>query len=107
MPGTVVQAQGRALLDANRSGRLQATIGRSSDFFGPFVRVSTVGERVFGAVVRHRPAQVLGDPDQPHTYTFVGDFARALIVLEVRPKNGLWRADERVGELETGLELRR
>jgi nucleoside-diphosphate-sugar epimerase len=53
------------------------TIGRASDFFGPGVRRSTVGERVFGAAVQHKSAQVLGDPDQPHTYTFVADFARA------------------------------
>ena len=35
-------------------------------------------------MVRHKSAQVLGDPDQPHTYTFVGDFARALVVLGER-----------------------
>jgi nucleoside-diphosphate-sugar epimerase len=63
---------------------MQATIGRASDFFGPGVRLSTVGERVFGAVVQHKSAQVLGDPDQPHTYTFVGDFARALAILGER-----------------------
>jgi nucleoside-diphosphate-sugar epimerase len=74
----------RTLLDAHRSGKLQATIGRASDFFGPGVRLSTVGERVFGAAVQHKSAQVLGDADQPHTYTFVGDFARALVVLGER-----------------------
>jgi nucleoside-diphosphate-sugar epimerase len=70
-----------SLLAAHRSGTLQATVGRSSDFYGPGVRLSTVGERVFGAVVQRTAAQVLGDPDQPHTYTFIGDFARALAVL--------------------------
>src|SRR5215471_1333095 len=73
-----------ALLAAHSSGTVQATIGRSSDFFGPGVRLSTLGERVFGAAVRRKPAQVLGDPDQPHTYTFIGDFARALAVLGER-----------------------
>jgi nucleoside-diphosphate-sugar epimerase len=71
-------------LEAHRSGKTQASIGRASDFFGPGVRLSTVGERVFGAVVRHKSAQVLGDPDQPHTYTFVADFARALVVFGER-----------------------
>jgi nucleoside-diphosphate-sugar epimerase len=69
------------LLEAHRSGRLQATIGRSSDFFGPQVRLSIMGERVFGAVLQGKPAQVLGAPDQRHTYTFVADFARALAIL--------------------------
>src|SRR5262245_11696123 len=66
------------LLAAHRPGTLHTTIGRSSDFYGPGVRLSTVGERVFGTVARRKPAQVLGDPDQLHTYTFIGDFARAL-----------------------------
>jgi nucleoside-diphosphate-sugar epimerase len=79
------------LLKAHRSGTLQGTIGRSSDFYGPGVRLSTVGERVFGSAARHKPAQVLGDPDQLHTYTFIGDFARALAVL------GEW--DEALGEV--------
>ena len=82
----------KTLLDAHRSGKMQATIGRASDFFGPGVRLSTVGERVFGAAVQHKSAQVLGDPDQPHTYTFVGDFARALVVLGEREEaqGGVW-----------------
>ena len=79
------------LMAAHRSGTLQATVGRSSDFFGPGVGLSTVGERVFGAVVRRKPAQVLGDPDQLHTYTFIDDFARALVVLGER--------DEALGEI--------
>jgi nucleoside-diphosphate-sugar epimerase len=72
------------LLAAHRSGTLHATIGRSSDFYGPGVRLSTVGERVFGRVARRKPVQVLGDPDQLHTYTFIGDFARALAILGER-----------------------
>jgi nucleoside-diphosphate-sugar epimerase len=52
------------LLDAHRVGRLRATIGRASDFYGPRVRLSTVGERVFGALLRGKPAQLLGDPDR-------------------------------------------
>jgi nucleoside-diphosphate-sugar epimerase len=59
--------------------------------YGPGVRLSTVGERVFGTVARRKPAQVLGDPDQRHTYTVIGDFARALAVLGER--------DEALGEV--------
>src|SRR5262249_5332809 len=81
----------KTLLAAHLSGTLHATIGRSSDFYGPGVRLSTVGERVFGTVVQRKPAQVLGDPDQLHTYTFIGDFARALAVVCAR--------DEALGEV--------
>jgi nucleoside-diphosphate-sugar epimerase len=69
------------LLKADADGRLRATIGRASDFFGPNVLHSTVGERVFARMAAGKPAQVLGDPDTPHTVTFIDDFARALIVL--------------------------
>ena len=79
------------LLAAYRSGTLQATIGRSSDFYGPGVRLSTVGDRVFGRMAERKPAQVLVDPDQLHTYTFIGDFGRALAVLGER--------DEALGEV--------
>jgi nucleoside-diphosphate-sugar epimerase len=84
-PNGRVRAQlAQALLDAHRGGKIQATIGRASDFFGPHVRVSAMGERVFPAVLSGRPVQVLPDPDTPHTYTFIDDFAAALVVLGER-----------------------
>lgn len=79
------------LLDAHRSGRLRATIGRASDFYGPRVRLSTVGERVFGALLRGKPAELLGNPDLPHTVTYIDDFAEGLITLGER--------DEALGEI--------
>jgi nucleoside-diphosphate-sugar epimerase len=69
------------LMNAHASGRVQATIGRASDFYGSHVILSTVGERVFARALGGKPAQVLGDPDAPHTYTFIDDFARALVTL--------------------------
>jgi hypothetical protein len=57
------------LLEAHRAWRLSATIGRASDFFGPRVRLSTVGERVFGALLCGKPAELLGNPDLPYTVT--------------------------------------
>jgi nucleoside-diphosphate-sugar epimerase len=45
------------------------------------VLVSQAGERLFGAAVAGKPASVLGNPDMPHTYTFIDDFAGALVTL--------------------------
>jgi len=70
-----------SLMNAHASGRVQATIGRASDFYGPRAILSTVGDRVFARALAGKPAQVLGDPDAPHTYTFIDDFARALVTL--------------------------
>jgi nucleoside-diphosphate-sugar epimerase len=73
-----------ALMEAHGNGLVRATIGRGSDFFGPHVLVSQAGERLFGAAVAGKPASVLGDPDAPHTYTFIDDFASALVTLGAR-----------------------
>lgn len=73
-----------ALMEAHQSGKVRATIGRGSDFFGPGVTLSALGDRVFPAALAGKAAQVLGNVDAPHTYTFVRDFARALITLGER-----------------------
>jgi nucleoside-diphosphate-sugar epimerase len=71
------------LMTAHEQGRIRATIGRGSDFFGPFAYQSTVGDRVFARALEGKPASVLGDPDTPHTVTYIEDFARALVTLGV------------------------
>jgi nucleoside-diphosphate-sugar epimerase len=79
--GRVRAALADELTAAHAAGRVRATIGRASDYFGPWGRQSTVGERLFGPALAGKPAQVLGDPDQPHTYTYLADFARGLVTL--------------------------
>jgi nucleoside-diphosphate-sugar epimerase len=69
------------LLEAHRAGMVQATIGRASDYYGPRGRQSQAGERVFMPALRGKPAQVLGNPDLPHTFTYLGDFAHGLVTL--------------------------
>jgi len=65
------------LMDADARGSVRATIGRASDFYGPWGRQSTAGERLVVPAMRGKATQVLGNPDLPHTYTYLGDFARA------------------------------
>lgn len=69
------------LLAAHDRGAIRATIGRASDFYGPGVRTSLLGERVFEPAIADERATVLGDPDTPHTYTYIEDFADALVTL--------------------------
>ncbi len=69
------------LMEAHAMGKVRATIGRSSDFFGPGVRQSHMGERVFEPILAGKPASVLGRLDVPHTYTFIDDFAAGLVTL--------------------------
>jgi nucleoside-diphosphate-sugar epimerase len=63
------------LRDGHRDGRVRATIGRASDFFGPYARQSIVGDEVFARALVGQPARVLGDPDLAHSVTFIDDFA--------------------------------
>jgi nucleoside-diphosphate-sugar epimerase len=69
------------ILAAHAQGQIQATIGRTPDFYGPGVRTSAVGEQFFTAVVEGRRVPWLGKLDVPHALSFVEDAARGLIVL--------------------------
>jgi nucleoside-diphosphate-sugar epimerase len=76
----------RALLAAHESGRVEVTIGRASDYFGPRGGAqSNLGDRVMPAALAGKTAQVLGDPDQPHTYTYLPDIGEGLAVLGEHP----------------------
>jgi nucleoside-diphosphate-sugar epimerase len=74
------------LLAAHRRGSVEVAIGRASDYFGPRGGAqSNLGDRVFPAALAGRTATVLGDPDQPHTYTFLSDIGEGLAVLGEHP----------------------
>jgi nucleoside-diphosphate-sugar epimerase len=69
------------LLNAHQAGQLQVTIGRASDFFGPRVLGSVIGETFFDPALSGKTVNVIGNPDMPHTYTYIRDFARSLVTL--------------------------
>lgn len=69
------------LLGTHSAGKLQVTIGRASDFYGPRALNAHLGERFFKAAFADKAVDVIGNPDQPHTYTFIRDYARGLITL--------------------------
>ena len=76
----------RDLLAAHDAGRVQVAIGRASDYFGPRGGAqSNLGDRLFPAALAGKTATVLGDPDQPHTYTYVPDIGEGLAVLGEHP----------------------
>jgi nucleoside-diphosphate-sugar epimerase len=82
--GKIRARMSRELMEANASGKVRVAIGRASDFFGPRVLASAAGEQVFGRAVAGKSAQVAGDPDQPHTYTYAPDIGRGLVILGER-----------------------
>lgn len=69
-------------LAAHDAGRVRATEARASDYFGPgLTDTSHLGERVVPRILSGRTVRVIGDPDAPHSWTFVPDVARALTIL--------------------------
>jgi nucleoside-diphosphate-sugar epimerase len=82
------------LLAAHRAGTVRAVIGRGSDYYGPGVRQSAAGERLFPAVLSGDKAMWAGSLDQPHSLTFVDDFARVLVTLAEREEalGQVWHA---------------
>jgi nucleoside-diphosphate-sugar epimerase len=89
--GRTRAAMSAALLDAHRAGKVRVAIGRGSDFYGPGVLDSALGERVFAPALAGKAASAVGDLDQPHTYTFIEDFGAALATLGER--------DEALGQI--------
>ena len=79
--GLVRAEMSRDLMEAHERGKVSVAIGRASDYFGPRGLVSGMGERVFIPALAGKPAQVLGNPDLPHTYTYVPDIGEGLAIL--------------------------
>lgn len=62
----------------------------ASDFYGPLVRTAHAGERLVPTVLAGRTMRVLGNADQPHSFTYVPDLTAAMIVAAARPE--LWNS---------------
>ena len=83
--GSVRRDMARQLAGLHAAGALDVTTARASDYFGPRgTTQSPLGDLVIGAALRNAPARVVGDPDQPHSYTYTVDAARTLAALGTR-----------------------
>jgi nucleoside-diphosphate-sugar epimerase len=90
--GRTRAAMTQELLAAAQAGRVRIAIGRASDFFGAGAVDSSLGERVFGNAVAGKSADFIGNPDLPHTYSYVPDIAAGLATLgtDERAVGGVW-----------------
>ena len=70
------------LLQAHAEGSVRACLGRASDYFGPEVHSAAVfGPRFFARLAAGKAVEAMGDPDQPHAYSYTPDVARGLAAL--------------------------
>jgi nucleoside-diphosphate-sugar epimerase len=82
--GRVRAQMARDLLAAHQSGKVRVAIGRASDFFGPYALASTAGDRMFLPPLGGKAVQIVGNPDLLHTYTYVPDIGKGLVILGER-----------------------
>ena len=82
--GKVRAEAARRILAAHQSGKVRTALGRASDFFGPAVQGSAAGDRMFLPAMQGKAAEGMGNIDLPHTYTFINDFGKALVILGER-----------------------
>ena len=69
------------MFEADARGDVQVAIGRAADFYGPEAPLSMLGEHFWQRVFAGKSAQLFGDPDQLHTYSFTPDVAAGLVAL--------------------------
>lgn len=80
--GTLRARMWQEALAAHDEGRVRATEARASDYLGPTAPASNgLLTRYAAATLVGRTANVLADPDQPHSWTAVDDIAATLEVL--------------------------
>lgn len=77
---------GRRVLDAHEQGRVRATIGRFSDYYGPAGGNSLVDQLLIRPAVAGRTARTFIDATQPHTFHYLPDAARGFATLVERPE---------------------
>jgi nucleoside-diphosphate-sugar epimerase len=69
------------IMEEVTKGRLTALIARAADFYGPNAPYSLMAEMVVKNMLKKKKAQIFGDPDKIHTYTYTPDAGRATAIL--------------------------
>lgn len=83
--GQVRAAMAEQLMQAHEAGRVNVTIGRAADFYGPGVTESALGAIIFRPLLQGRTIWAMGDPDLPHSYNYIEDVGEGLATLGQNP----------------------
>ena len=79
--GKVRAEMSMALQEAHRAGKLRVAMARGSDFYGPGALDSSLGDRAIIPALQGKTASMGGKLDLPHTFTFIDDFGKAMVIL--------------------------
>ena len=77
--GEIRVAMWREALAAHEAGRVEVTEIRASDYVGPDLGdTSHLGDRFVPQLLAGKTARVLGDPDVPHSWTYMADVCHTM-----------------------------
>ncbi|MBC8098372.1 MAG: NAD-dependent dehydratase [Armatimonadetes bacterium] len=79
--GKVRAQMSQTALQAHQAGKVRVAMARGSDFFGPAVLGSALGERELYPLLAGKQVSGLANIDAPHSYTYINDFGTALATL--------------------------
>ncbi len=82
--GALRAVMAEEVMKAHQRGEIQAAALRSSDYYGPGVLKSVLGEMVFGNLVAGKKPQLSGSAEMPHSWTYIEDVGRAATILGTR-----------------------
>ena len=80
------------MMDEVKKGRLQALIARSADFYGPDTPLSFINVMVLANYAKGKKAQVMGNINAKHSFTYTPDAGKATTILGNTPSayNQVW-----------------
>ena len=79
--GTLRAKMAEEVLSAHQRGEINAAILRSSDYYGPGVVNSALGQRFFGSLVSGKKAQIIGSANKPHSWAYIEDVGQAAAII--------------------------
>ncbi|HEX2915149.1 MAG TPA: SDR family oxidoreductase [Chloroflexia bacterium] len=86
--GSVRAKMAQDLMEAHRQGKIRATAGRASDFYGPLATLQgAFGDRIIYPMLAGKKVYAIGKIDMLHTYSYVTDFGKGLVVLGEREES--------------------
>ena len=84
--GALRQKMAEEVMAAHARGEVRTTALRSSDYYGPGVLGSALGERVFGNLVAGKKAQLSGSTKMAHSFAYIEDVGLAAAALGTHDK---------------------
>lgn len=90
--GKVRAAVAQLLIDAFDRQILRGCIARAADFYGPDCSTSMLTQTIFLNMAKNKAAQLMGNIEAIHSYTYTPDIAKALVIMatDSRADNQVW-----------------